>query len=182
MFKNFSPSLFFSMSAVTVVVVAPFIMIFHPIFQMEFFQYNKSAATFIPNPINLRLVLIAGFVLIVMFWLLAYRRNMKVYLIGLLLFILSIGIGYLSTQNYILISQEQLERHHLFEEQQYRWEELDAVVYEYVVGSNKGNITFTTKTGDQFVIKEKELHSTGRSLIYQFSRANEVTYIEREKR
>ncbi|MCM3723079.1 acyl dehydratase [Solibacillus isronensis] len=182
MFKKFSPSLFFSMSAVTVIVVAPFFMIFHPIFQNEFFQFNKSSATFIPNPINFRLVLVTGLVLIVMFWLLAYRRNMKVYLIGLLLFILSIGIGYLSTQNYLLISQEQLERHYLFEEQQYRWEEFDEVVYEYVVGSNKGDITFTTKTGDQFVIKEKELHSTGRSLIYQLSRENEVTYIEREKR
>ncbi|MEK5186400.1 acyl dehydratase [Solibacillus sp. FSL R5-0691] len=182
MFKNFSPSLFFSMSAVTVVVVAPLIMIFHPIFQNEFFLYNNSSVTFIPNPLNFRLVLITGFVLIVMFWLLAYKRNMKVYLIGLLLFILSIGLGYLSTQNYILISQEELERHYLFEEHQYRWEELDEVVYEYVVGSNKGDITFTTKTGDQFVVKEKELHSTGRSLIYQLSRANEVTYIEREKR
>jgi len=181
-FKNFSPSLFFSMSAVTVVVVAPLIMIFHPIFQNEFFLYNNSSVTFIPNPLNFRLVLITGLVLIVMFWLLAYKRNMKVYLIGLLLFILSIGLGYLSTQNYILISQEELERHYLFEEHQYRWEELDEVVYEYVVGSNKGDITFTTKTGDQFVVKEKELHSTGRSLIYQLSRANEVTYIEREKR
>ncbi|MER2029218.1 MAG: acyl dehydratase [Solibacillus sp.] len=182
MFKNFSPSLFFSMAAVTIVVVAPFIMIFHPIFQLEFFQYNNTTATFIPNPINLRLVLVSCFVLIVMLWILAYRRNMKGYLIGLLLFILSVGIGYLSTQNYLLISEAELERHHLFEEQQYRWEELDEVVYEYVVGSNKGDITFTTKTGDQFVIKEKELHSTGKSLIYQFSRANEVTYIEREKR
>lgn len=182
MFKNFSPSLFFSMAAVTIVVIAPFIMIFHPIFQLEFFQYNNTAATFIPNPINLRLVLATCSVLIVMLWILAYRRNLKVYLIGLLLFILSVGIGYLSTQNYLLISQEQLERHHLFEEQQYRWEEFDEVVYEYVVGSNNGDITFTTKTGEQFVIKEKELHSTGKSLIYQFSRENEVTYIEREKR
>ncbi|MEK4387338.1 acyl dehydratase [Solibacillus sp. FSL W7-1464] len=182
MFKNFSPSLFFAMAAVTVLIVAPFIMIFHPIFQNEFFQFNNSSATFIPNPLNLRLVLVTSFVLIVMLWILAYRRNMKFYLIGLLLFILSIGIGYLSTQNYLLISQEQLERHHLLEEQKYRWEEFDEVVYEYVVGSNKGDITFTTKTGEQFVIKEKELHSTGKSMIYHFSRANEVTYIEREKR
>ena len=117
-----------------------------------------------------------------MLGILAYRRNKVIYFIGSLLFILGIGTGFLSTQNYTMISQEQLERHYLFKEQQYRWEELDEVVYEYVVGSNKGDLTFSTKTGEQFVIKEKELHSTGKSLIYQFARANEVTYIEREKR
>lgn len=182
MFKNFSPSLFFSMAAVTVVIVAPFIMIFLPIFQMEFFPYDKTAITFIPNPVSLRLVILACFIIIVMLGILAYRRNKVIYFIGSLLFILGIGTGFLSTQNYTMISQEQLERHYLFKEQQYRWEELDEVVYEYVVGSNKGDLTFSTKTGEQFVIKEKELHSTGKSLIYQFARANEVTYIEREKR
>ena len=182
MFKNFSPGLFFSMAAVTVAIFAPWIMIFHPIFQVEYFSFNKGASMFIPNPVNGRLVLLACLVLIIMLGILAYKREMKMYISGIFLFGLGIGIAYLSTQNYLLISQEEIERHHFFGEHQYRWEQLDEIVYEYVVGSRDGDITFTSKSGDQFIIKEKEVHSTGKNQIYHLAKQNDVNYIEREKK
>ncbi|MGN7479099.1 acyl dehydratase [Solibacillus silvestris] len=181
MFKNFSLSLFFSMAAVTVVIFAPFLMMFHPIFHMEFFSYDEVTSLFIPNPVNLRLVLIACLVLVVMLGILAYKRDKIMYATSALLLVATIGIAYLSTQNYLMISQEQIERHHFFNEQQYRWDELDEVVFEYVVGSNKGDYTFTAKTGERFVIDEKEVHSTGKSQIYHLARENDISYTEREK-
>ncbi|MBD8035024.1 acyl dehydratase [Solibacillus merdavium] len=182
MFKNFSPGLFFSMAAVTVTVFAPFIMIFHPIFQMEYFSYNNRASTFIPNPVNLRLILLACLVLIIMLGILAYKRNMKIYVSGIFLFGLSVLIAYLSTQNYLMISQDKIERHHFFTDHQYQWNQLDEIVFEYVIGSKAGDITFTTKSGDQFIIKEKEVHSNGKSQIYHLAKQNDVNYIEREKK
>lgn len=182
MFKNFSPSLFFAMAAVTVVICAPFLMMFQPVFHTEFFSYDKMTSLFIPNPVNLRLVLLACAILAVMLGILAYKRDKKMYITGTLLFVLSIGIAYLSTQNYLMISNEQIERHHFFNADQYQWNELDEIVYEYVVGSNNGGYTFTSKTGEQFVINEKEVHSTGKSQIYQYARQNEVSYTEREKK
>ena len=170
------------MAAVTVTVFAPFIMIFHPIFQMEYFSYNNRASTFIPNPVNLRLILLACLVLIIMLGILAYKRNMKIYVSGIFLFGLSVLIAYLSTQNYLMISQDKIERHHFFTEHQYQWGQLDEIVYEYVVGSKGGDITFTTKSGDQFIIKEKEVHSNGKTQIYHFAMKNNVNYIEREKK
>ena len=118
MFKNFSPGLFFSMAAVTVVICAPFIMMFQPIFQMEYFSYNNRASTFIPNPVNLRLVLLSCLILIIAFGIIGYRQDKKMYLSSVLLFGIGIGVAYLSTQNYLLINQEAIERHHFFDERQ----------------------------------------------------------------
>lgn len=182
MFKNFSPGLFFSMAAVTVVICAPFIMMFQPIFQMEYFSYNNRASTFIPNPVNLRLVLLSCLVLIIAFGIIGYRQEKKMYLFSILFFGLSIGIAYLSTQNYLLISQEAIERHYFLGKQHYRWEQLDAIIFEYGVGSKNGDITFTAKSGEQFVISQKEIHSAGISQLYHLAYQNEITYIEREKR
>ncbi|MEK3763574.1 MULTISPECIES: acyl dehydratase [unclassified Solibacillus] len=182
MFKNFSPGLFFSMAAVTVVIFAPWIMIFHPIFHLEYLSYNNRVSTFIPNPVNLRLVLLSCLALIIAFGIIGYRQERKMYLFSILFFGLSIGIAYLSTTNYLLISQEAIERHHFFDKQQYRWEQLDEIVFEYVVGSKKGDITFTAKSGEQFVINHKEIHSAGVSQIYHLAYQNGITYTEREKR
>lgn len=182
MFKNFSPSLFFAMAAVTVVICSPFLMIFQPIFHTEFFSYDKLTSIFIPNPVNLRLVLLACAVLVVMLGILAYKRDKKMYVTGTFLFVLSIGIAYLSTQNYLMISNEQIERHHFFDEQQYRWDQLDEIVFEYVVGSKNGDFTFTSKTGEQFIVREKEVHSTGKSKIYHLAMQNEISFTEREKK
>lgn len=181
MFKIFSPGLFFGMAAVTTVIIAPFIMLFQPIFQNFFFGNSHNQDVFLLNPINLRLVIVACLVFGAMFALLAYKRT-KVYCsIGLLLIVIGGSIAYFSTQNYLQINSQQIERNFLWMNNQFEWTEVSEVYYEYVVGANKGEVKLIAKSGDSFVIKEKELNSHAKSYIYQYSNQNGIPYVEREK-
>lgn len=182
MFKNFSPNLFFSMGAVTVVIFAPFIMLFLPILYSFFVTEKYSDDLFLLNPINNSLLLFACLLLAGTFGLLAYKRTTFMYITGVLLFFVSFSVGYLSTQNYLEITNEQIERHYFLNADRYEWSELAEVYYEYVVGRNAGTMTLITKSGEQLVIKDKELTSQARSYIYHYSRQNDVVYIEREKK
>ncbi|WP_274308092.1 acyl dehydratase [Solibacillus daqui] len=181
MFKNFSPGLFFAMAAVTTVIIAPVVMLFQPIFQNFFFGMQHDQDVFLLNPINLRLVIAACLVFGAMFALLAYKRTKVYYSIGLLLLVTGGSTAYFSTQNYLKINSEQIERNFLWMNDKYEWTELSEVYYEYVVGANKGEVKLIAKSGDSFVIKEKELNSHAKSYIYRYSIQNSIPYIEREK-
>ena len=169
------------MAAVTIVIIAPFIMLFQPIFQSFFFVNPYDQDVFLLNPINLRLVISACLIFGVMFGLLAYKRTTMIYGISALLLLLGGGMAYFSTQNYLKITDEKIERNFLWMSDQYAWTELEEVYYEYVVGANKGEIKLVAKSGDLFIIKEKELNSQAKSYIYQYSNQNGIPYVEREK-
>lgn len=181
MFKNFSPGLFFAMAAITILIFTPYIMLLQPMFQSFFFVKPEDQDVFLINPITLRLIIGASLVFGVMFGLLAYKRTKVIYGISLLLLVIGGSMAYYSTQNYLKISNEQIERNFLWMNDQYEWTELSEVYYEYVVGANKGEVKLITKSGDSFVIKEKELNSSAKSYIYQYSNQNGILYIEREK-
>ena len=169
------------MAAVTIVIIAPFIMLFQPIFQSFFFVNPYDQDVFLLNPINLRLVISACLIFGVMFGLLAYKRTTMIYGISALLLLLGGSMAYFSTQNYLKITDEKIERNFLWMSDQYAWTELEEVYYEYVVGANKGEIKLVAKSGDLFIIKEKELNSQAKSYIYQYSNQNGIPYVEREK-
>ena len=116
-----------------------------------------------------------------MFGLLAYKRTTMIYGISALLLLLGGSMAYFSTQNYLKITDEKIERNFLWMSDQYAWTELEEVYYEYVVGANKGEIKLVAKSGDLFIIKEKELNSQAKSYIYQYSNQNGIPYVEREK-
>lgn len=181
MFKNFSPGLFFSMTAITIVICAPYIMLFQPIFQSFFFVNPQDQDVFLLNPITSRLIIATCLILSAMFGLLAYRRSKVIYAVSLLLLVLGGSTAYFSTQSYLKINSEQIERNFLWMKDQYEWSELSEVYYEYVVGAYKGEMKLITKSGNSFVIKEKELNSHAQSYIYRYSMENGISYIEREK-
>ncbi|WP_274308090.1 hypothetical protein [Solibacillus daqui] len=116
-----------------------------------------------------------------MFGLLAYKRTKVIYGISLLLLVIGGSTAYYSTQNYLKISNEQIERNFLWLNDQYEWTELSEVYYEYVVGDNKGEVKIIANSGNSFVIKEKELNSQAISYIYHYSIQNGIPYVEREK-
>ena len=181
MFKNFSPGLFFAMTAITILIITPYIMLFQPIFHSFFFVKPEDQDVFLINPITLRLIIGASLVMAGMFGLLAYKRTKIMYGICLLLLVIGGSMAYYSTQNYLKISNERIERNFLWMNAQYEWSELSEVYYEYVVGANKGEVRLIAKSGDSFVIKEKELNSHAQSFIYRYSMQNDIPYIEREK-
>ena len=181
MFKNFSPGLFFAMAAVTVVIFLPWIMLLQPIFQSFFFVKPYEQDVFLLNPINLKLIIAACLIFGVMFGVLAYKRTKAIYAVTLLLLVIGGATAYYSTQNYLKISEQQIERSFLWMNDQYAWNELEEVYYEYVVGANKGEVKLISKSGDSFVIKERELNSQAKSYIYRYSNENGIPYVEREK-
>lgn len=181
MFKNFSPGLFFAMAAVTVVVFLPWIMLFQPIFQSFFFVKPYDQDVFLLNPINIKLIIASCLIFGSMFGLLAYKRTKAMYASTALLLVLGGATAYYSTQNYLKISEQQIERSFFWMNDQYAWTELEEVYYEYVVGANKGEVRLVTKSGDSFVIKERELNSQAKSYIYRYSTQNNIPYVEREK-
>ncbi len=181
MFKNFSPGLFFAMAAVTVVIFLPWIMLLQPIFQSFFFVKSYEQDVFLLNPINLKLIIAACLIFGVMFGLLAYKRTKAIYVVTTLLLVIGGATAYYSTQNYLKISDQQIERSFLWMNDEYAWTELEEVYYEYVVGANKGEVKLIAKSGDSFVIKERELNSHAKSYIYHYSKQNDIPYVEREK-
>ena len=181
MFKNFSPSLFFAMAAITVLIFLPYLMLFQPIFQSFFFVKPYEQDVFLLNPINIKLIIASCLIFGGMFGLLAYKRTKAIYGVTMLLLVIGGATAYYSTQNYLKISEQQIERSFFWMNDQYAWTELEEVYYEYVVGSNKGEVKLITKSGDSFVIKERELNSQAKSYIYRYSNENGIPYVEREK-
>ena len=155
MFKNFSPGLFFSMSAVTVCILTPFIMLFHPIFYQ--FIFTDPFSIFIPSYIYKRLIFIGSLLVVGTLGLLAYKRNKIIYVISPVLFIVGVGMWYFSIQNHISINENHIVKQVFFSKDQYEWNEFTDIVYEYAEIEDKGEYTFTTETGEQFILKEKEL-------------------------
>jgi hypothetical protein len=179
MFKNFSPGLFFSMTAVTVCIFTPFIMLFHPVFYSLIF--TDSFSTFIPSPIYKRIILIGSLLVAGTLGLLAYKRNKSIYAISSVLFIAGVGMWYFSIQNHISINENHIVKQAFFSKYQYEWNEFTDIVYEYEKLGNKGDYTFTTETGEQFIIKEKELRSDGQLQIYNYAVSHNIPFTERSK-
>lgn len=179
MFKNFSPSLFFALAAVTVCIFTPFIMLFHPVFHSFFF--TDPLAIIIPSLIYKRLILIGSLLVAGTLGLLAYKRNRLIYMISFILFIGGFVMMYFSIQNHIAISEDHIVKQAFFDKDQYEWNEFSDIVYEYTRFGDKGDYTFTTKTGEQFILKEKELRSDVRLQIYNYALANNISFTEREK-
>lgn len=181
MFKNFSPGLFFAMAAITIVIFMPWILLLQPIFQSFFFVKPYEQDVFLLNPINIKLIIASCLIFGLMFGLLAYKRTKVIYAVTTLLLVIGGASVYYSTQNYLKISEQQIERSFLWMNNQYTWTELEEVYYEYVVGANKGEVKLIAKSGDSFVIKERELNSHAKSYIYRYSNENGIPYVEREK-
>ena len=179
MFKNFSPDLFFSMSAVTVGILTPFIMLFHPVFYS--FIFTDPFSVFIPSPIYKSLILIGSLLVAGTLGLLAYKRNKSIYVISPVIFIVGVGMWYFSIQNHISINENDIVKQAFFSKDQYKWNEFTDIVYEYAELEDKGDYTFTTVTGEQFILKERELRSDGKLQIYNYAMSNNIPFTERAK-
>lgn len=179
MFKNFSPSLFFAMTAVTVCIFTPIIMLFHPVIYSLIF--TDPFTIFIPTLIYKRLIVIGSLLVAGILGLLAYKRNIFTYTISSVLFIVGIGMWYFSIQNHIAINETHLVKQTFFNKDQYEWNEFKEVVFEYADLEDMGDYTFTTKTGEQFTLKERELRFDGKLQIYNYAMSNNIPFIEREK-
>ena len=167
------------MTAITVAIFTPFIMLFHPVIYSLIF--TDQFATFIPSPIYKRLILIGSLLVAGALGLLAYKRNKSIYVISPVLFIVGVGMWYFSIQNHISINENDIVKQAFFSKDQYSWYEFKDIVYEYAELEDKGDYTFTTVTGEQFILKEGELRSDGKLQIYNYAMSNNIPFTERAK-
>ncbi|AWE08704.1 acyl dehydratase [Lysinibacillus sp. 2017] len=181
MFKRLSPGLLFSMAALAAALLTPLVVLFYPIFHVQTFLYDASAFVLFPSGINFMLVSIACVVVILFCILLAYKRNVLTYIASVLLIGGSIGMLYMATLSYVKINDEQIVQQHLFDEQIVRWDDVNEVVLEYVIG-DVGEYIFTANDGKQIIIPETgQFNSEAKSKIYQLTSQYNVRFIEREK-
>ena len=167
------------MTAITVAIFTPFIMLFHPVIYSLIF--TDQFATFIPSPIYKRLIRIGSFLVAGTLGLLAYKRNKSIYVISPVIFIVGVGMWFFSIQNHISINDNHIIKQAFFSKDQYKWNEFKDIVYEYAELEDKGDYTFTTVTGEQFILKERELRSDGKLQIYNYAMSNNIPFTERAK-
>lgn len=168
------------MSAVTVAILTPFIILLHPIFHSIIFTGIDPLSLFILSPIYKRLIFLGSLFVVASLGLLGYKRNKLLIATSFSLFILGIGMWYFSVQNYISMNDEHILKKSYFSKEQFEWKEFTDIVYEYN-DEDKGDYTFTLVTGEKFIIKENELRTDGKSQIYNSAVANNIPFTERSK-
>ncbi|ATP41811.1 hypothetical protein CSE16_18185 [Solibacillus sp. R5-41] len=182
MFKDFSPKLFFIIAAVFVVISAPLLVLLFPIFIVQTIYFDPARIVLYPNPNNFYWIIIACILLIIACIIPIIKRNKVTYSLFAFFLIGGFATLYISSMSYYLISNEQIVIKKYEQKGVYAWENVEEVVYEYVVG-DFGSYTFTMRDGTQFVIEQNGQYTTDeQQKLYNAAVSYDVAFIEREKK
>lgn len=178
MFKNTSPRLFFSMTAITMLIISPFFAIFIPIILIETF-FKDPTRLFIYPFITSAKIIVFAFILfagacLLLFW----KREKVTFLLSTLIVLGGIFILYSTSQMYTVIDSEQIVVKNIWSEKSVEWADINEVVLEYVSG-DLGDYVFKMTDGQEFIIKENKSHVT--SYIYKLANAKSIPFVERAK-
>ncbi|MEK4425078.1 ATP-dependent exonuclease [Solibacillus sp. FSL K6-1523] len=178
MFKNTSPRLFFSMAAITMLIISPFVAILMPIILIETFFKDPTRLYIYPFITSAKIIVFA-FVLfagacLLLFW----KRKKVTFLLSTLIVAGGIFALYSTSQMYTVIDFEQIKVKNVWSEESVEWADMDEVVFEYIPG-DLGDYIFKMADGQRFIIPENKSHVT--SYIYNLANAKNIPFVERAK-
>lgn len=158
-------------------IIGMLVTIFAPFIYSETKYFSEEAINLIIPRTNFWLFGLAFIILIVMFLLLAWRRNRWTYMMSVLLMGVALFVGYLSFLSVTLIHETGIEQRDVFTTHAYTWQEIDHVVLTYDE-RNQEMYTFTPKNGESFTLAQNaKTASAGLQLLLA---ANGVVFKERE--
>ena len=178
MFNNTSPRLFFSMAAITMLIISPFFAIFMPIILIETFFKDPTKLFIYPFVTSAKIIVFA-FVLfagacLLLFW----KREKVTFLLSTLIVLGGVFTLYSTSQMYTVIDSEEIVVKNIWSEKSVEWADINEVVFEYVTG-DLGDYVFKMADGQDFIIQENKAHVT--SYIYNLASEKSIPFVEREK-
>lgn len=178
MFKDFSPRLFFSMAAITMLIISPFFAIFMPMVLIETFFKDITKIYIFPFSTVALIIIFAFIIFAVACLLLFWKRAKSTYLGSIVIILIGFIALYSTTQIYTVIDTEQIVVKKFLFEESIEWADINEVLFEYVPG-DLGEFKFKGEDGQQLAIKEHTSDVT--SGIYNLASEKNIPFIEREE-
>lgn len=179
MLNDLSTRAKFGLTAIAVALIGILVVLFLPMSVTETMYYSRENIILLTPETNLKHFGIAIIVIVFVFVLLAFKRNIFMYSLSTLIILSCIVISFLTLTNYIAIQNEQIIIKDYDGESIYPWTEIDEIVYEYVFEEN-GKYIFRTKNNEQFIIYETaKFGNMEKSKIYMTARNLNIKFIER---
>lgn len=176
-----SPRLIFTVIILILLLSSPLIVLFFPLAVTETLYFHRDNIVLLTPPKNFLLIGIAIVMVIVGLVILAIKRSLSTYAITSFLLIGSLATVYFSTLSYTAIQHSQIIKKEYHTTNNYKWQDLQQVTYEYEIGT-VGTYHFLTKDNQAFSIKENGQFGTEeKRAIYKSSVDSGVTFTEQEK-
>lgn len=174
-----SPRAIFGVLAIVLAISSPLIVLFIPMVQLSTFRHNSQNLLMTIPIINYYLLSAAFTIFILIFAILAFKRNRTIYTLISALFIVSCALIYLSSLSYIQIHTDFVRIKNFNTETTYPMSEMETIVYEYGVYEN-GQYLFFTKDGDEIKIADTPLIDIEKKRkLYRIASENGAEFIER---
>lgn len=174
-----STSSIFIIIAVLVVIVAPFIIFFWPLFQLITFRFDAENLLMTVPMKNFYLLIAAFAIFIIVLVILAFKRTKLIFLLMSLPIIASIVFIYFSSLSYIQIHPEFVRIKDFHIEKTYPMDEMATIIYEYDKVEN-GRYLFYTKDDELITIADTPLLDAEKhGKLRSIAKGKGVEFIER---
>lgn len=174
-----SPRAIFGVLAIVLAISSPLIVLFTPMVQLSTFRHDSQNLLMTIPIMNYYLLSAAFIILIMIFAILAFKRNKTIYTVVTALFIISCGLVYLSSLSYIQIHTDFVRIKNFNSETTYPMNEMKTIVHEYGIDEN-GQYLFYTKDNEEIIIADTPLMDIEKQRkLYRIASEHGVEFIER---
>jgi thiol:disulfide interchange protein len=152
---DISASARFVLLAVATIIIGSLVVLFAPLIYSETVYFNEDVIMWTIPMKNFWLLGLALIVLVMMWLLLAWRRNRWTYVASVVLFIATCVLGYASFLSVTFIREAGIEQRDVFKTHVYQWEDIEKVTLTY---NEKAEdvYTFTPKNGEPFTLEQNQ--------------------------
>lgn len=168
----------FVLLAVATLIIGSLAVLFVPLIYSETKYFSENVIVWTIPMKNFWLLGLGFVVLIVMWLLLAWRRNRWTYIFSALLFIAALGIGYASFLSVTFIRDTGIEQRDVFQKHIYQWEDIERVTLTYNE-ANEEVYTFIPKSGATFTLDQNS--KTASAGLQTLFAAYGIEFEEREE-
>lgn len=174
-----SPRAIFGIVAIILAISAPLVVLFIPMVQLTTFRHDPQNLLMTIPVINYYLLSAAFLFFILIFSILAFRRNKRVYTLISALFVTACGLIYFSGLNYIQVHTDFVRIQHFNTETTYPMSEIKTIVYGYGIDEN-GQYLFYTKDDEEIKTADTPLLDLEKKRkLYRIASENGAEFIER---
>lgn len=152
---DISASAKFVLLAIATIIIGSLVVLFVPLIYSETVYFNEDVIMWTIPMKNFWLLAFALIVLVMMWLLLAWRRNRWTYIMSGVLLIIVFVMGYASFLSVTFIRETGIEQRDVFTTHEYKWEDIEKVTLTYNT-KNEDVYTFTPKNGEPFTLAQNQ--------------------------
>lgn len=145
----------FVLLAIATIIIGSLVVLFAPLIYSETAYFNEDAIIWTIPMKNFWLLGLAFIVLVMMWLLLAWRRNRWTYIVSAVMLMMVFVIGYASFLSVTFIRDTGIEQRDVFKTHAYQWEEIEQVTLTYNAKAEE-IYTFTPKNGEPFTLEQNQ--------------------------